>query len=94
MAFEVAQQLGHAFPIAQGGIFAACQAGREIGVQRDGTLLVNQPQTSNIGRSYKNTALFTRRIAAATSEVYRVNSTTDGNDAISSMVGFTTARTR
>ena len=64
-------------------MFAGLLPARYSGVslfKRDGTLLVNQPQTSNIGRSYKNSALFTRRLAAATSEVYRVESTTDGNE--------------
>lgn len=64
-------------------MFAGLLPGRYLGVslfKRDGTLLVNQPQTSNIGRSYKNTALFTRRLAEATSEVYRVKANADGAD--------------
>jgi PAS domain S-box-containing protein len=48
--------------------------------KRNGTLLVNLPQTANIGRSYKNRALFTRRLTAATSEVYRLKSATDGSE--------------
>ncbi len=62
-------------------MFAGLLPARYAGVslfKRNGTLLVNQPQTSNIGRSYKNSALFTKRLAEATSEVYRVNGTTDG----------------
>jgi signal transduction histidine kinase len=38
------------------------------------------PQTSSIGRSYKNNGLFTRRLAAATSEVYRLRSASDGSE--------------
>ncbi len=57
-------------------MFAGLLPARYSGVslfKRNGTLLVNQPQTSDIGRSYKNSALFTRRLAEASSEVYRVN---------------------
>ncbi len=62
-------------------MFAGLLPGRYAGVslfKRNGTLLVNQPQTSNIGRSYKNTALFTRRLSEATSEVYRVKGAANG----------------
>ena len=64
-------------------MFAGLLPGRYAGVsmfKRNGTLLVNQPQTSNIGRSYKDNALFTRRLPASTSEVYRVKSSVDGSE--------------
>ncbi|MHB1205487.1 MAG: histidine kinase dimerization/phospho-acceptor domain-containing protein, partial [Rhodospirillaceae bacterium] len=48
--------------------------------KRNGTMLANQPQTSNIGRSYKNSALFTRRLPAATSEVFRLKGASDGTE--------------
>ncbi|MBX7199783.1 MAG: hypothetical protein K1X51_10430 [Rhodospirillaceae bacterium] len=62
-------------------MFAGLLPGRYLGVsllKRNGMLLVNQPQTSNIGRSYKNSVLFTQRLANATSEVYRVTNPVDG----------------
>ena len=62
-------------------MFAGLLPGHYLGVsllKRNGTLLVNQPQTSNIGRSYKNSVLFTKKLPYATSEVYRVPNPIDG----------------
>ena len=70
-------------------MFAGLLPGRYSGVsmfKRNGTLLVNQPQTSNIGRSYKDNALFTRWLQAATSEVYRVKSAADGSERLTAFM--------